>query len=449
MSYPSAVVIGRSFQSSRTARRRFLTGAATLPLVLASGQAAYTHQASPDASPTLEDTDSLLAVADPASARILYRVSDLAQVGEFDAVVGQTHAGILPMPDGSLLFVDERSSPLMAVIVADGRVAVDAIASVPAGVSHFAIDSEHAPSAAVGTSDPAAPIVFIDLVSRAIITVALPEPGEIGLMLTHDTLFHRNDVRNHLEAYPLSELVSGATAPVSTVAIGTGGHGESIDPTTGMLYCATDDNIDAVLWTGEELRYGTTYSWSDDASVTGRGYFQRLTSDGEHIVTYIYDRAAAPTKWGTRANHAMMVGIEGGTVLRPELGNGYVYRFGLANDLALCSVMGGSTDEVVVLDLRRGSDTFGTITARIPLAPMFAGPQPDESIYDVGQYRAVTVTPDGSTGFVAHRGDGMVSILDLTRGTVSAQIDTSAPLDGGRYLTVFGTAASFMDTIAR
>lgn len=80
---------------------------------------------------------------------------------------------------------------------------------------------------------------------------------------------------------------------------------------------------------------------------------------------------------------------------------------------------------------------------------MSAGPQPDDPIYEINQYRAVTVTPDGSLGFVTQGGDGIVTVLEPRSSELTGSIETPSGLDGGGYLAVFGNPESSTDTIAR
>lgn len=248
---------------------------------------------------------------------------------------GAGAAGFLPLPGGELLFIDELGSRLVSVSLVDGAPEVLHEAPITGTVSHIAVDSDPGHYAAVGSDDPASPITLVDLETWETLPVAIPDAGEVGLLMTHDVVFHRNDVLNRLEAYPIENLLTGEIEPVSTVEIGAGGHGESIDTGSNLLYCATEDGIDTAAWDGSTLTYVTTYPWSDDGTIEGRGYFQRLTFDGRHLASYISNRAAAETEWTTWTNYAMVVDTASGDVLRPEIGDGYVYRFGLAERLAV------------------------------------------------------------------------------------------------------------------
>jgi hypothetical protein len=266
----------------------------------------------------------------------------------------------------------------------------------------------------------------------------------VGLLMSHDYLFHRNSNLNQIEAYLLEDVLAGVLEPVSTVPIGPGGHGEAITIHGDTLYTATDEGIDVVAWDGEALTYLTTYSWDSADRSGGRGYFQRLSFDGENLVSYTADRSAPETEWDTWANDALLVDTADGVTRRFDLGNGYVYRFGLSVETALFTRIGGDGDEAIVLDIASGE-----VVTRIPLEPMTRGPIPGESIWDANQYRSVAMTPDGSLGFVTSGGDGSVTVLDLNAGVVLETFETGSPLDGGGALAVFGTAQDMTDLIGR
>jgi hypothetical protein len=384
-------------------------------------------------------------VADPEAAVLaFYRLDDLSPVGQIADIAVNSHVGFIPLADGRLLFMDDLGKRLVAVAIQDGEIAQFEAAISGEAFSHIAVDGGNPRYAAVGSDDPAAPITLVDLADWSATPLAIPEAGEVGLFLTGDHLFHRNDVSNQIEAYALESLVSGTIEIVSSVQIGAFGHGESISSSGDRLYSATDDGIDAATWDGSELTYLATYSWASADRDGGRGYFQRLTADDRTIVSYTADRSAPETAWPTWSNDAVLVDLETGETHRVELGGGYVFRFGLGTDHALFTRIGGDGDEAILLDL-----TGKTITQRIPLDPMSAGPAEGISIYETNQYRAVTASTDGQLGFVTQGGDGIVVMLDLAKGAIAGTIDTGTPLNGGGYLGVFGTPASYSDSIGR
>jgi hypothetical protein len=438
-----------SILDSRTVSRRTAVGAllagtsgaviGRFPDVIAQSASPVSH-----ASPTPNDAQ-FLAVADPlAETLLVYSLPAADLVAQLDGVIVNAHAGFLPLPDGRLIFLDDLGKRLMTIEVHGDHLDVHE-ASIPGtSYSHIAIDSDHAHYAAVGSDDPASPITLVNLETWETTPVPVAEPGEVGVFLTHDFLFHRNDTLNQIEAYALETILAGTVQILSTVQIGAGGHGESISMAGDTLYTATDDGIDVVAWDGTALTFLTTYAWDSADRSGGRGYFQRLSLDGSMVVSYTADRSAPETEWATWTNDALLVDINDGVTTRIELGDGYVYRFGLSTDTALFYRIGGDGDEAIVLNLGTAS-----VDQRIPLEPMSNGPAEGEDIYAAGQYRAVTMTTDGALGFITQGGDGTVVVIDVAAGSIVGTFDTGTPLNEGGYLAVFGNASSFSDTIAR
>ncbi len=430
--------------SFRLSRRSMVTGAALGAGAIVAGRPGL---ATPVATPHSHHHGEaqFLAIADPAAETLaVVSLSTLMPVDRLDGVQANGHVGFIPLANGWLLFVDDLGGRLMAIEVHGDHLDTYEAAIPGETFSHIAIDSDHAHWAAVGSDDPATPITLVNLESWEATPVAIADAGEVGLLLSHDYLFHRNNNLNQIEAYLLDDLVSGSITPLSTAPIGTGGHGESISMTGDTLYTATDDGIEAVAWDGQELTWLTAYPWESTERSGGRGYFQRLSLDGTQVVSYTADRSGPVTDWPAWSNDAVLVDIADGITRRIELGDGYVFRFGLAHDRAVFYRMGGDGDEAIVLELPDGE-----ISHRIPLEPMSTGPAADESIYERGQYRAVTATTDGHWGFVSQGGDGVVVMLDLEAGDVAGVIEAGSPLEGGGYLAVFGDDASFADTIGR
>lgn len=397
------------------------------------------------ATPIAGESLEMLAVADPEAAILsFFRLADLAPVGRLDGVAVNAHVGFIPLADGRLLFMDDLGKRLIAIAIQNGEVAQSEAPISGEAFSHIAVDGGNPRFAAVGSDDPAAPVTLVNLEDWSTTPLALAEAGEVGLFLTADHLFHRNDVSNQIEAYSLDALLQGTIEIASSIQIGAFGHGESISSTGDRLYSATDDGIDAATWDGSELAYLTTYSWESADQSGGRGYFQRLTSDDRTIISYTADRSAPEPEWPTWSNDAVLVDIASGETHRIELGGGYVFRFGLGGNRALFTRIGEEGDEAIILDLERKA-----ISERIPLEPMSTGPVAGASIYETNQYRAVTASNDGRLGFVTQGGDGLVIVLDLTAESVMATIDAGTPLNGGGHLGVFGAATSFSDTIGR
>jgi hypothetical protein len=451
---------------NRFDRRRFVLasgGAAGMSLVPAALRA---DEASPAATPHAsghahehehghehgheEEGPIYLAVGDTDAGTLgVYAVPGMELVGTLQDVSVSAHAGFLPLADGSVLFMDEAGSRLVRVNLANGVPEITGEAPITGHVAHIAIDSDHAHYCAVGTSgEDEYQLHLVNLETWEVTSLQIPDAAEVGLMMTHHHLFHRNSNLSQLEAYGISDLLEGTVAPLSTLPIGTFGHGEAVNPGTGELYMATDDGVDIAYWDDIALSFGQTWAWPD-AEPPARGFFTRLAFDQSHLVTYTSDRSADETAWETWENTSVIYDVATGDATTADLGDGYTFRFALAQHSALFYLLGGNGDEAVLIDLDPESTSFGEVAARISLDPMTGAAEVGSPFYEVGQYRSVAITPDGHYGYVTQGGDGVIVELDLAHEEVTQSIDHATDLNGGGVMVVFGPGAPFVDTIGR
>lgn len=391
-----------------------------------------------------------LVVADyAASVLYIYSLPDLQLTAELTGISVLEHSGFLMLPDGRLLFVDRVSNELVALQVdaPDGPEIVGRIA-VPGSVSHIAADPA-ASYAIVGSSDPNAPLTLVDLSSFTSRTITVTA-GEAGVMLGGDplALFHRNDVLQQVESYPLDLLQTGSTTPTGIVDTGAFGHGEAIDHERGRIYVATDDGLDVVDIVEDGLAYHATLPWDASGRTGGRAYFVRVGADGDHLYSYMADRAAEESAWDTWSNDAYIADLETETIARVELGPGLVYRFALSDTIGLFFNIHPDGDNAILLDTDPTSPTFATVIARIPLDPLTGAAAVGESPWEA-ESRIAAITPDGSLGFISHGGDGVISVIDTASQSISATIAVPTSLSGGGYMIAIGPEMSFADTVAR
>ncbi|MBX3069513.1 MAG: hypothetical protein KF883_03295 [Thermomicrobiales bacterium] len=389
-------------------------------------------------------------VADPVESSIaIFSTPDHELVAQFSGIEMNTHAGFLPMQDGRMLLVDAAANQLVAFDLwsIDGPVIV-ATVPVPASVSHIAVDPTGT-YAAVGSSEEGSTITLVDLTTYTAQSFDI-EAGEVGLMLGGDplTLFHRNDVASQIEAFPVSDLEEGATSPVSTVATGAFGHGEGIVHSLGRIYAATDDGVDVVDFSGSELTYHATLPWESGELTGGRAYFVRVGANESVIVSYIANRGTEETLWGDWTNDVYLINTATDEVVRTPLAPGLVYRLGLAEDVALFFNQHPDGDFAHIVDVDPNSPDFGSVIQSVPLEPLSNAVGPDDDPW-AGESRVVTISPDGSTGYVTAGGDGYIAVIDIASGMVTGRIDTPTALGYGGYILAVDPGVSVWDTIGR
>lgn len=396
-----------------------------------------------------EGESSFLLVGDSeAKTATIYSTADYSVIEAIEGVSINSHAGTIQLADGSVLFVDDEGQRLMHVEVHGDHLHIHE-ASTPGTVAHITVDSDHAHYCAVGTSgEDAHQLHLVDLETWDVTSLEIPDAAEVGLMMTHDHLFHRNSNLNQIEAYAVADLINGTVQPLSVLDIGTFGHGESINEETGELFALTDDGVDIAYWEDEELVFGKTLAWpeSDPAS---RGFFCRLIDDGKHLLTYTSDRSAPETEWNTWKNRVVIYDIAGGEPIVTDLPDGYTFRYSLAGQTAVFTVIGGEGDQVLTLDIDPSSEQFGEVTGVTSLPYMTGGAGVGEAFHEVGAYRSHAILPDASTAFVSRGGDGVIDIIDTALVEVTDAIEHSSALIGGGTLAVFGPAVPFTDTIGR
>ncbi len=442
-----------------TNRRTFLASMAASGATFASANIIHASEATPEPHDhddhDHEDhdheagTDAWLLVGDSEAKTVtIYNALDHSVIEVMEGVVVNSHAGTIPLADGSLLLVDDEGQRLLHIEVHGDHLHVHE-ASVPGTVAHIAVESDHAHYCAVGTSsEDEHQLHLVDLETWEVTSLVLPDAAEIGLMLTHDHFFHRNSNLNRLEAYDLAELKAGNVEMLSYVDIGTFGHGEAINPETGELFMLTDDGVDIAYWEEPELSFGKNFAWPD-AEPASRGYFCRLINDGSHLLTYTSDRSAPEGEWNTWKNRVVIYDIASGEAQITELPDGYTFRYSLANSMAVFTIIGAEKDHLISIDIDPESEAFGTAIATTDLPAMTGGAQPGDAFYELGAYRASAILPNAGMAFVTRGGDSIIEIIDPATGEIMESLEHTSALTGGGTLAVFGGAVPFTDTIGR
>lgn len=386
-----------------------------------------------------------LLVADPqAEVLHVYALPSLELLTTFEEVKLGEHAGLLPLPDGRVLFVDERAGELVALGFA-GEPEIVGRAPVGLPASHIAVDQEVS-AAAVGSDEEGKTLTLVDLETFGSTSVGI-DGSDPGLALGGDplTLFHRHPA-GRLEAYRIDALRGGDTEPADSVTIGEAGHGEAISHTLERVYVATDAGLESVSFAGGDLAPGATLPYTASGREGGRAYFVRMTDT--HLLSYLRIMEGDDQPWQDWGNDIFVADLAAETAERIPLGPGLVYRFALSEPYALFFNVHPEGDAAYLFDVDPASETFHEVVAEIGLAPLTNAPQPDASPWEAESRRAA-LTPDGRWGFVSHGGDGLISVIDTEARAVARTLSVPTPLSGGGYLLAVGSEMPLTDTIGR
>ena len=440
-----------------TNRRAFITSITATGTAILGGNRVFANQATPeshdhdhghDHDDHGEEQSYLLVGDSDAKTLTIYSAIDNEVIEVIDGVAANSHAGTISLADGSVLLVDDEGQRLLHIEVHGDHLHVHE-AATPGHVAHISVESDHAHYCAVGTSgEDEHQLHLVNLESWDVTSLQLPDAAEVGLMMTHDHLFHRNSELNQLEAYSLSELAAGNVEMLSYVDIGTFGHGEAVNEETGELFALTEDGVDIAYWDDEQLGFGKTLAWPE-SNPASRGYFCRLINNGSHLLTYTSDRSAPETEWNTWKNQVLIYNIATGEQTTAELPDGYTFRYSMTSEIAIFTVIGGEGDQLVTVNIDPTGDHFGEVLRTTSLTAMSGGAGVGEAFYEVGAYRSHALLPNASAAFVTRAGDGIIEIVDPIQGAIISSFQHASPLAGGGTLAVFGPAVPFTDTIGR
>jgi DNA-binding beta-propeller fold protein YncE len=238
------------------------------------------------------------------------------------------------------------------------------------------------------------------------------------------------------------------------VAIGGAPHGEVIAHTENKIIVAANDGMNVVTLANGAPGAKVVVPYNLDGRTGGRAFYARLSGDGKFVYSYLRNDGYNPTtmmswKWKDWESDAYVLDIEKATAKRIVIGKGLVYRLADSPKYALFVQYHPDGDFAHIMDTAKGSPTFQTIVAKIPLDKMSKAPGPDGSPWESTAFRIAGMTPDGKWGFVTHGADGLVSVIDLDMRKVVGKIKTPTKLNGGGYLLGVNPGAKFADTIGR
>ncbi|MFE3454886.1 hypothetical protein ACFXJ8_38780 [Nonomuraea sp. NPDC059194] len=443
-------------------RRRALFAGGTAALALGLLVTPTTAAAEPAPDPTADAATqavgarSRLVVADAAAGSVhVYAIPSHRRLVTLTGRTFADHAGLLPLRDGRVLFVDEANRELVALQVS-GTPRVVGTAPLPEGeVTHLAADDSghHAVVAAAGEHDHEeagaqeeeeghGTLTVVDLRTYRPSTVEI-HTGHPGVVISGDTVVHRNDADNRFETFPITAIIAGAGGhlePTSTSPIGAHGHGEG--HTGGLVLGATDAGLDVARVESGRLSPVRTIAWP----ATGRAYYVRVSADGRRLATYSSDESSAD--WPTWRHEAFLVNPVTGRSTTAPLGNGFLFRHGLSDRFAGYALQQPDRDQVSFVNVRPGSAGYGTVASTVTLPKLPGGPVPGTSPWGT-QLRRIALEPTGALAYVTGGGTGKISVISPDLGRVVDTITTPTSLDGGGAVTVVTPGRDSVDKVGR
>lgn len=368
------------------------------------------------------------------------------------------HAGVLRLPAGGsarAVFADDARG---ALVVLDAQGATREIpAAIPA--EHLATDPRGryvACTTGLGASwEPWSDLLTLaDLHRGAAYRVRLGRTGEPGVAIVAaalagaegPTVLVRHRLPGAVEALDVATIrTAGPHCPrvhgPRLALSGDHGHGDALDPRTGVLHCATEAGIERVALVDGELRKLPTWPWP----VEGRAYFLRVDPTARRLVASLRGGPDDPTQWQRWRNHVASWSLDDGGVEVVATGDGLVFRPDVLDGDVAWTVVHPDGDRL----LRRGSDGRTAVT---DLPPLSAGPRPGQTPWDPvagrpAQRRAVALL-DAHRTAVTRGGDGELHVVRAGRLTGTVRLET--PLDEGGHLALLpGEPAAETDGIGR
>ena len=411
----------------KASRRAFVGGGlAAVGMTIAEAHGVRA-QATPVATPGTPQAGAgdrrYLFVGDRSqNAAAVYEIPGFGLAGTLDGVTFGTHGGSLLLPDGRLVFADTANNEIVALGVdTDGvpsisdRVAAD----LGGGVSWFAASPSFG-HLAVGSLQDSEESQFLNIVDLATfentsLEFAMNEPEELTAWLLNDPLNVYVAVGGQITSYLLADLLAGNLEPLNTVEVELDSHGGATDAANGRIFYTTRPGAGFEVLDVENgpAEYLTQIPWDVDGLSGGRNARPRVTSDGRHIFGLLTPGLDDPTLWAevVVSNHVTSTADLSAT--RVEVGTGnFGYRWGISDRFAIWAGYNADGGTVYLLDSDAASDTFGTVTAMIPIATPTNAAVPGQDFTDKDTY-ATAITADSRYGFVSINGDKVVKVFDL------------------------------------
>lgn len=379
-----------------------------------------------------------LLAADHRAGTVFEIHGDSRRVAVADSWLAE-HAGFLRLPSGAndrWAFADDRGG---ALVVGGGTVRRIPIA-IPA--EHLACDpsGRHVVvTSGLGMNDEAWSdlVTVVDLATDSS-TRFRARVGEPGVAVAPDqasgepTIVLRHREPGAVETIPLAAaLAVGPHAPVLRGGLLTDlaadGHGDVIDPASGILGIATSRGLERFVVDGGAPRAIGIVPWPVD----GRAYYLRLAGDTGRVTGIVRGGPASPGSWPEWTNTFVEIDLASGTSRAVPLPPGLAFRFALAAGVAAVSVIHPDGDAVLVIDREEAR-----VSRVVPIPAMTHPPRAGRLPWDgvdgrPAQRRSIAIDPVGGTIAVTSGGDGTILLLD---GTEISTVELPTPLDEGGHL---------------
>lgn len=408
-----------------------------------------------------------LIAADTGADKVyLYRLPELELTGQLDDVRLGAHAGVVALPDGRVLFVDDKSTEFVVMQVGPvGAPGVIGRARIPTptpfGRAAWGMVDPSLRYFAMSSDDPDAANQTVTLLDLETMQV-----GQLQIELRKNRNGAYEELHPYLAGTPLSlyvtageeiraflvaDVMAGAAQPIGVVAIDPDPHGPVLSPDLGRLFVMTNNGINILDIAGNQLQQPRVIPWEAGGVRATRNARPRLSYDGGYIygaVAGVRSPALAPEEWadGVAYVHAADLRAETRSLIR--LGRGIIGRFQLSEPYALFSNVHPDGDAALLLDVRPTSPTFQQVVARIPLEKLTNGPVGGQAVTGK-EARSVAITPDGAWAFVSQGGDGRISVIDTATKSVTRSLELPTSMKGGGYMVAVQIGSPVVDLFAR
>jgi DNA-binding beta-propeller fold protein YncE len=413
------------------------------------------------AAPAARGREYLVA-ADPAAESLyVYRTKDLRRTGRLDGIELASHAGTLQLPDGRLIFVDDRAGRVVAMtITAQGRPRIAQSVDIPGadwdGATWAAADARLRYFAFSGGEGDDTTVTLVDLRTFAIHQIPVtPEPDATGNTAETQVYLAGRPLQlvittgGQFRTLPVATIVAGQTPAVtSAVPVGPSTHGPVVARSGDAVYSTTADGFDGASIAGARLTNPRSVDYSRTRNVV-QNYRPRLAADGRTVWGAVAEHTGlAPADWADTRNNVNAIDLPTFRSSLVRLPDGITGRFAVSRTLGAVTTIHPDGDVLTLLDVRRGSANFRRIVGTVALPPLSGGPVAGTPASGTENH-VTALTPSGGAAFVSNGGDGSISVIDTRRRRLVASIDVPTALAGGGYLTVVKRGTPVTDLIAR